>query len=236
MFIPEEPSRVPSVLRPSAHTAALIHALHLDKERILNAHTLEMGSGSGVVLAALARLGAASLCGIDVEPDAVAAGTLLLQDLGYGSRSQVHHGSLWQPVAGRRFDLIVANLPHFALKDDEVHGRYPTWSAGGQDGRRLLNPFLTGLGDHLAVKGRAILTHNGFVGLDLSREIVAAQGLALRVVTSVLVVIDQEKLALMTPSLLRAEKGKSIHLYGPYAFADMHIVEISTKDWDSYVG
>ena len=235
MFIPEEPGLMPSVLRPSAYTAALIHALHLDKERILNAHALEMGSGSGVVLAALARGAASSVVSMS-SLDAVAAGTLLLQDLGYGSRSQVHHGSLWQPVAGRRFDLIVANLPHSALKGHEVHGRYPTWSAGGPDGRRLLDPFLTGLGDHLAVKGRAILTHNGFVGLDLSREIVAAQGLALRVVTSVLVVIDQKKLALMTPSVLRAEKGKSIHLYGPYAFADMHVVEISTKDWDLHVG
>ena len=47
---------------------------------------LEIGSGSGVVLAALGALGAASLCGIDIEEDAVAAGELLLAELGHGER------------------------------------------------------------------------------------------------------------------------------------------------------
>ncbi|WP_193171521.1 methyltransferase domain-containing protein [Nisaea nitritireducens] len=224
----------PSALRPSEYTAALIHALHLDMESIRNAHALEMGSGSGVVLAALAHLGAASLCGIDVEHDAVAAGTLLLQDLGHGPRSQIHRGDMWQPVAGRRFDLIAANLPHFAMEDHEIPGRHTTWSAGGPDGRRLLDPFLSGLRDHLAEGGRAVLTHNGFVGLDASRDVLVSHGLTLRVVKSVMVSIDQDKLALMTPSVLREEEGKSIHRYGPYAFAEMHVVEIAAEDRGSH--
>ena len=224
----------PSALRPSEYTAALIHALHLDMESVRNAHALEVGSGSGVVLAALAHLGAASLCGVDVEHDAVAAGTLLLQDLGHGQRSQIHRGDMWQPVLGRRFDLIAANLPHFAMEDHEVPGRHATWSAGGPDGRRLLDPFLSGLRDHLADGGRAVLTHNGFVGLDASRDVLASHGLTLRVVKTVMVLIDQEKLALMTPSVLRAEEGKSIYRFGPYAFADMHVVEIAAEDRGSH--
>lgn len=203
-------------------------------ESVRNAHALEVGSGSGVVLAALAHLGAASLCGVDVEHDAVAAGTLLLQDLGHGQRSQIHRGDMWQPVLGRRFDLIAANLPHFAMEDHEVPGRHATWSAGGPDGRRLLDPFLSGLRDHLADGGRAVLTHNGFVGLDASRDVLASHGLTLRVVKTVMVSIDQEKLALMTPSVLRAEEGKSIYRFGPYAFADMHVVEIAAEDRGSH--
>jgi release factor glutamine methyltransferase len=31
----------------------------------------------------------------------------------------------------------------------------------------------------------------------------------------------------MTPSVLRAEQGRSIHRYGPYAFGDMHVVELT---------
>tara|TARA_E500000318_G_scaffold19042_1_gene19869 strand:+ start:4396 stop:5106 length:711 start_codon:yes stop_codon:yes gene_type:complete len=226
----------PSALRPSEYTAALIHALHLDRERIRGVHALEMGSGSGVVLAALAHLGAASLCGIDVEHDAVAAGTLLLRDLGHGPRSQIHRGNMWQPVAGRRFDLIAANLPHFAMEDHEVPGRHASWSAGGPDGRRLLDPFLSGLRDHLTDGGRAVLTHNGFVDLDASRDALVSHGLTLRIVKSVMVSIDKEKLALMTPSVLRAEEGKSIHRYGPYAFADMHVVEIAAEDRSAHDG
>ena len=52
---------------------------------------------------------------------------------------------MWLPVAGRRFDLIVANLPHFPMERSDVPGRLPTWSAGGTDGRALLDPFLEGL-------------------------------------------------------------------------------------------
>jgi methylase of polypeptide subunit release factors len=134
---------------------------------------------------------------------------------------------MWRPVAGRRFDLIVANLPHFPMDHFEVAGRLSTWSSGGIDGRELLDPFLEGLSDHLAVNGRALITHNAFVGVGHSRRILERYGLALHIVSTVLVHIANEKIDLMTPSILRAEEGRSIHRYGPHAFADMHIVEIA---------
>ncbi|WP_420404281.1 methyltransferase domain-containing protein [Nisaea sp.] len=217
----------PAALRPSEYTAALVHALNLEPERVHGVSALEIGSGSGVVLAVLAGLGAAALYGIDVEDDAVLAGSLLLRELGHEARCQIHKGDMWQPVEGRRFDLIAANLPHFPMQDHEVPGRHPTWSAGGPDGRRWLDPFLRGLPGHLEDGGRAVLTHNGFVGLDASREILAGSGLTLRVIESVFVPIGPEKLELMSPAVLEIEEGKSIHRYGPYAFADMHVVEVT---------
>jgi hypothetical protein len=33
----------------------------------------------------------------------------------------------------------------------------------------------------------------------------------------------------MTRSLLVAEQGRSIHRYGPYAFGEVHIVEIARQ-------
>lgn len=74
-----------------------------------------------------------------------------------------------------------------------------------------------------------MLTHNGFVGLDRSRELLARYGLALRVVSSILVYVPDEKLALMTSAVLSRELGKSIHRIGPFGFADMHIVEVSAQ-------
>ncbi|HTR82941.1 MAG TPA: hypothetical protein VMI56_00585, partial [Reyranella sp.] len=94
-------------------------------------------------------------------------------------------------------------------------------------GRELLDPFLDGLARHLAPGGRAILTHNAFVSLDRSRELVARHGFSLGVVLSTLVYIPAGKLALMTAAVLGAEEGRTIHRYGPYAFADMHVVEIA---------
>ena len=217
-------------LRPSDYTAALIQALQARRAAVCGASVLEIGSGSGVVLAALADLGAVSLCGIDVEEDAIASGSLLLDGLGHRQMAEFIQGDMWRPVQGRCFDLIVANLPHCALVDPHVPGRLPSWSAAGTDGRRLLDPFLEGLGRHLAPRGRAFITHNGFVGLDRSRCMLARAGLALEVVLTLLVNLHDEKLARMTPSVLAAEQGRTIHRYGPYAFAELHIVEIAQDE------
>ena len=166
-------------MRPSEYTAALIQVLQAKAAMVRGAKVLEIGSGSGVVLAALGELGAASLCGIDIEEDAVTSGMLLLAELGHGETAELYVGDMWLPVAGRRFDLIVANLPHFPMERSDVPGRLPSWSAGGTNGRALLDPFLEGLEAHLAADGRAIITHNAFVDLDRSREILAGHGLTL---------------------------------------------------------
>jgi release factor glutamine methyltransferase len=215
-----------AALRPSEYTAALIQGLRARSAWARERSALEIGSGSGVVLAAIGELGAAALCGVDIEGAAVAAGTLLLHRLGHGDKIEMHRGDMWRPVAGRRFDLIAANLPQFPMEPVPYAGRLPSWSSGGPDGRSLLDRFVGGLAAHLTPGGHAVITHNAFVGLDQTRAIVARDGLSVRVAMTVLVSLSGEKLDLMTPSILRAEAGRSIHRYGAYAFAEMHVVEI----------
>lgn len=220
-----KPSPAVAALRPSEYTAALVQVIRSEPSRVRGARVLEIGCGSGVVLAVMAGLGAVSLCGVDIEKDAIATGRSLLGELGHDA--EIHQGDMWQPVAGRRFDLIVANLPHFPMDHFEVAGRLPTWSSGGIDGRELLDPFLEGLADHFAANGRALITHNAFVDVERSRQLLRRHGLAMHIVRTVLVHVAKEKIDLMTPSILEAEEGRSIHRYGPHVFADMHIVEIA---------
>lgn len=220
-----KPSPAVAALRPSEYTAALVQVIRSEPSRVRGARVLEIGCGSGVVLAVMAGLGAVSLCGVDIEKDAIATGRSLLGELGHDA--EIHQGDMWQPVAGRRFDLIVANLPHFPMDHFEVAGRLPTWSSGGIDGRELLDPFLEGLADHFAGNGRALITHNAFVDVERSRQLLRRHGLAMHIVRTVLVHVAKEKIDLMTPSILAAEEGRSIHRYGPHVFADMHIVEIA---------
>jgi methylase of polypeptide subunit release factors len=215
-----------AALRPSEYTAALIQALRARAGLVRGSNVLEIGSGSGVVLAAMGELGAASLCGVDIESAAVASGALLLHGLGYGDRVELHHGDMWRPVEGRRFDLIAANLPQFPMEAQAYAGRLPSWSAGGPDGRRLLDRFLTGLAPHLAPGGRAVLTHNAFVDVEVTRELIVHSGLSLRVAVTVLVHLPGEKLELMARNILLAEEGRSIHRYGRHTFAEVHVVEI----------
>eukprot|EP01034_Spumella_vulgaris_P009380 gene9380-11907_t len=200
-----KPSPAVAALRPSEYTAALVQVIRSEPSRVRGARVLEIGCGSGVVLAVMAGLGAVSLCGVDIEKDAIATGRSLLGELGHDA--EIHQGDMWQPVAGRRFDLIVANLPHFPMDHFEVAGRLPTWSSGGIDGRELLDPFLEGLADHFAANGRALITHNAFVDVERSRQLLRRHGLAMHIVRTVLVHVAKEKIDLMTPSILEAEEG-----------------------------
>ncbi len=222
-----ESPRTSLALLPSEYTAALIQVLRGKAAQLRGAKVLEIGSGSGVVLAALGALGAAALWGVDIEQEAVDESMSLLRNQGYADIARIQRGDLWQPVAGQRFDLIVANLPHFPMTSGVINGRLSSWSCGGVDGRRFLNPFLAGLAQHLAPRGRAVITHNAFVGVDASRALLRQQGLALRIALTFLVNIQGLKLTQLTPSVLADEEGQTIYRYGPHAFADVHIVEIS---------
>ena len=170
--------RVPiEALRPSEYTSALIQALRSEPERVRGKQVLEIGSGSGVVLAVLGSLGAASVCGIDIEQDAIEAGSRLLAGPGHAN-AEFHRGDMWRPVAGRCFDLIVANLPNSPHPEVSILGRPPNWSAGGYDGRLMVDAGIDGLRAHLVPGGRALMTHNSFIGLDRSRAAAHAHGLS----------------------------------------------------------
>ena len=215
------------VLRPSEYTAALIQTLLGMPRLVRGAHALEIGSGSGVVLAALMGLGAASVCGIDSEDQAILAGEAMMDAV--GSAAELHRGDLWQPVGDRRFGLVVSNLPQFPTDSDDFPGRLPSWSHGGCDGRRLLDPFLDALAEHLTPNGRAIITHNAFVGLAETRRRLGQSGLGATILRTVMVTVPSEKLKVMSPEIRIREEGRTIHTLGAYSFARVYILEIGAR-------
>ncbi len=220
----------PKVLRPSEYTSAMMQVLFDLRPFVSGAAVLEIGSGSGVVLAALASMGAARLCGIDIEESAIRAGETLLRATGTDAAVEFLRGDTWRPVAGRRFDLITANLPHFPTQSADFPGRLPSWSDGGQDGRRVLDPFLDGLARHLAPGGRAIITHNGFVDLAQTRRRLAEDGLEAWIVRTELVPLPAEKLTLMSEAIRNREQGRTLLQFGPYCFGTMYILDIRAGD------
>ena len=106
---------------------------------------------------------------------------------------------MWSPVGERRFDLIVANLPHFPMVA-QCHPRAPA-DLERRRRRRAAPARSVPRGTAPRIWRRAaasFITHNGFVGLERSRQIVEGLGFALRIALTTLINISDDKLARMT--------------------------------------
>jgi release factor glutamine methyltransferase len=218
-----------NLFRPSDYTAALLFHIRSRAAALPLENVLEVGTGSGVILASLLALGAKRAAGVDIEPAAVQTTQELLRNDGYHDRARVVQGDMWLPFPGERFDLVVSNLPQFAAERVDADGRLPTWSAGGMDGRTAVDRFLRGLPDHLAANGVAIMTHNVFIDLARTQAMVEAWGMQARSMYSASSPHSVQKMATLNPQVLERHTGGSIHRIGRYWFVDFDIVEISWK-------
>ena len=82
----------------------------------------ELGTGSGAISLALAsERPDLTVVGIELSPDALKWAELNLKTLAFPNATFLH-GDLFGPVAGRRFDLVAANLPYIP---DGDRGKLP---------------------------------------------------------------------------------------------------------------
>jgi release factor glutamine methyltransferase len=212
--------------RPSEYTGLLMHVLKSRAKEFGRGTGLDMGMGSGALLATLGLLGVERLVGVDIDPDAVQASEDLVRTLGLLDRTRLLQGSLWEPLGDEKFDVVVTNLPNFAATEpsDPDHSRF--WSMGGANGRRLIDPFLAGLGSHLRADGVAFMTHNVFAGLAETQDMLACQGLAARAILATTTILHPMKSALLSPEIRARYMDVAISRLGPYEFADVQVLEI----------
>ncbi len=190
---------------------------------------LDMGTGSGVVLATLLTMGAQSAMGVELESLAVQAAHKLLTQEGLLAKANLVQGDMWAACGNERFDLVLTNLPQFAADCVDGDGRLPSWSAGGTDGRRCVDQFLNGLGQHLAFGGLAVMTHNVFLDFSKTQAMLSPLGLQAHVAYSASAPLPLHKLASLSPQVLARFTGQGIHKMGDYWFVDFDVVEISWK-------
>jgi methylase of polypeptide subunit release factors len=212
--------------RPSEYSGLLMQALRSRADTFARGAGLDMGMGSGVLLATLGLLGIERLVGVDIDPAAISASSEMARSLGLLGRTRLLQGSLWEPLGDETFDVVVTNLPNFAATEpsDPDHSRF--WSMGGADGRRVIDPFLAGLRRHLNPGGVAFMTHNVFAGLAETAAILAGQGLSARPILATTTLLHPMKSTLMSPVVRAKYDGSAMRRLGPYEFADVQVLEI----------
>ncbi|HTQ78342.1 MAG TPA: peptide chain release factor N(5)-glutamine methyltransferase [Burkholderiales bacterium] len=164
----------PAVLIPRPETELLVE-LALQREV---ASVLDLGTGSGAVALAL-KCRKRSLTVVAVDSD-LAALAMARRNAGRLNLDvDFRHGRWFGPVAGERFDLVVANPPYVAAGDPHLAElRFEPRNAlvAGADGLEALREIATQVGSFLRPGGWVLLEHG--LGQERAvRDLLAGAGL-----------------------------------------------------------
>jgi release factor glutamine methyltransferase len=170
----------PAVLIPRHDTETLVREAlaHAPAARSV----LDIGVGSGCIAVALAKaLPTAEVAG--VEQSAASLAVAAQNAARHGVAVELLEGSLFAPVAGRKFDLIVSNPPYIATADlatlqPEVREHEPRGALdGGADGLACYRLLVPAAPAFLAPRGW-LLVETGMGQAPAVREMFAASGFA----------------------------------------------------------
>jgi release factor glutamine methyltransferase len=170
-------------LVPRPETETLVEAaLTIFPERDAPLRVLDLGTGSGILLAAiLAERPHAGGVGVDRSESALSMARENLKSLGLFDRSQLICGD-WGAVSGQSFDLVISNPPYISSKEisalaREVREHDPRLALdGGADGLDAYRKIIAELPHLLSTNGAAVLELG--IGQEAAvSELARAQGL-----------------------------------------------------------
>jgi methylase of polypeptide subunit release factors len=137
-------SVAPPVHHPDPYAKTVAAAIRVQRgDRVL-----DLGCGAGGYGLSTAVRGAGEVVFTDIDPAAVSCA---LQNASRNGVGQVDGrvGSLFGPVRGERFDIIITTLPQLPAPSPILAARY-----GGADGLKYLRRLAARAGNHLAPGGR----------------------------------------------------------------------------------
>jgi len=163
----------PAVLVPRPETELLVElALQLAGSTRAECSVLDLGTGSGAIALALASERPRwRITGVDVSPPALEIARRNARDLGL-SHLDWRLGSWFEPVAGGRFDLILANPPYVADGDpalETLRAEPAIALAAGPTGLEGLAAIAAAAASHLHERGWLLLEHGSTQAPDVVR-------------------------------------------------------------------
>ena len=166
---------LPGVFQPISDSHMLADVLR-NETLHGESRVLDLCTGSGLLALTAARRGVRDVTAVDVSRRSVL--TVRLNARLNGVRVRALRGSLFEPVAGERFDVITCNPPYVPAERDELPRRGPerAWDAG-RDGRVVLDRLLAEAPAHLNPGGRLLVTHSSLLGFESTERALAAAGM-----------------------------------------------------------
>jgi ribosomal protein L3 glutamine methyltransferase len=120
---------------------------------------LDLCTGSGcLAILASRRFPNARIDAVDLSRDALAVAARNVADYGLEDRMTLHRGDLFEPLGGKRYDLIISNPPYvdaegMADLPRECRAEPKLAFDGGADGLDVVRRILDGAGRHLTPQG-----------------------------------------------------------------------------------
>ena len=152
------------VLTPRPETETLVSlALEFLGGLAGEVRVLDLGTGSGAIGLALAHAWEkARLVASDVSAEALAVARMNALALGLFARVEFVEGSLFAPVHGERFDLVVSNPPYLAEHESkalppELAHEPPGALFAGSDGYAVLRPLVAQAPEYLRPGGALVV-------------------------------------------------------------------------------
>lgn len=160
------------IYMPSAASISLARNLR----NVRGARVLDLGTGSGFLAILASKLGAKEVVATDISERALrdAQKNAILNTV---ENIDFRLGSLYEPVEGECFDLIVCNPPMTPSKIP-----LPRYTWGGADGRMILDMAISEAPDHLREGGRLLIPVISLVGVGRTFRLMRDVGLKPRAV------------------------------------------------------
>lgn len=163
---------MPKVLIPRLDTEVVALAAELKLKEMRGDTVLDLCCGSGAIGLALAKRAGAKVTAVDINPEAVKLTEINAKNLGV--KMTVHLGDLYEPVAKKKYHMIVSNPPYIPSEAMETLMpevmKYEPEEAlhGGEDGLDFYRTIIEGAHDHLKKNGVLVLEIGADQGVDVA--------------------------------------------------------------------
>ncbi len=152
---------MPTVYEPAEDSRLLASAA---VERIADERVLEVGVGSGYVARRISSETDADVVGCDINPEAC--------EKARRGGIEVVRSNLVDPFTANSFDVVVFNPPYLPTPPEkEWDDPLEDALSGGEDGRRVIRPFLADLGRVLRTDGRGFMLVSSLTDIDAVRSL-----------------------------------------------------------------